>query len=294
MRKAHWMTRTALGLSTGLLLGFSASAVPFSITTAAGDGADTWASTQNPTTVNGSQNGARVSTDGAGGNRGTAFLRFDLANALQNTITGGTLSFSFNRGGDQASAGPFQLFGMVDGTDADARPGDGGWREDTLTQRNAPMLSGTDFTTFFLSDPLNQGGNPQAYGVLLGSFTFNDTAFQNGQAVTLGATNSVAFGSMSVSGDGVNSLGVNLNNFLQSDTNGLVTFGIRQVNTNNRAMTIFTKERPTTVPGSPVPTLSFDADLRPADEPAPAVPEPASAAMVALAGLALTARRRIA
>lgn len=261
-------------------MGVSAQADMFTRTTAYGDGADTSFQSNNASTVYGASTTLRLTNDGSGANRGYAYMRFDLAGVDATTITSATLQFNFNVGGDNASPGTFALWGLVDGTAADARPDSSGWSEASLNYNNAPARQLNSSNTIN-TDANAQTGTPAGYGVKLGTIAFSNTsAWFNGNSMSLGSTNAMGSGS-GVTFDA--NLAANMLAFLQADTTGVVTFMMRQETSNNRVMNIWSKERFASTSEGIAPTLSVVGD---------AIPEPASLALFGLGSLLIATRRK--
>lgn len=259
------MKKTSLFLAGLLLPTFSASAAT-TITTAAGIGADTYLQENAADTVNGTANNFVVKHQNTANNR-MGVLRFDLGMSFstQSNISGTSISLTLANAPQNYT---YSLYGLNDITAPDSR---------TLTGGNGWIESGTSGVTWNTSQGLRTGENPSASFTLLGTFTFITPAATDGTTITIGNSSSGV-----INGTG---LAAAMDAFMQADTNGAVSFAVYRTADAGAASTtnFYTKENLAGVGGvnNPAfnPTLTF-------------VPEPSSALMTGLAGLALLVRRR--
>ena len=231
------------------------------ITTAAGAGADTAGIRTSGTTNFGASTTFSVRGNGTSDDK-MGYLRFDLGSVNPAGITAPSLKF-VAAGSITAS---FTLWGLVNGTNADALSTSGGWSETGLTYGNASGRSGS--STMATSSGA-QAGTPTAYAVQIGTFSLTGltigTSFTLGTALT-NATQSV-------------DLGANLLSFLQADTNHVVSFVL--TSSTNTTSSFYSKEFSSAINA---PALSFTP-----------IPEPSTYALVAggmIMGVALLRRRR--
>ncbi|MEM1208961.1 MAG: DNRLRE domain-containing protein [Planctomycetota bacterium] len=182
------------------------------------------------------------------GNSDKAWIRFDLNGATPGTITDAVFSLTLADETARFGVFDFEVYGLNEGVAGEAPAGSGGWDEATITGSNAP---GNVVTSTFEVDA--------AETTLLGTFTkpvFNNQAGQS-VGITAGA-------------------GSDLVNFLNADTNGVVTLIVVRTTEDNRPNLFASKENGT-VDG---PSLTLT------------VPEPGSMGLAALAGAVLLQRVR--
>lgn len=205
MIRRFWERRVAGAILTAGVCAFGmsgAAAHAESITTAAGNGADAYVISGSPDSNFGTSGDLQVKNDGSNDafNRKT-YLRFDLTQFTSFTHAAGGSSLTLTYDGNPAPSSvtwnytdttfSYELFGLNNGTAGDAS---GGWTESGITGitwNNAPGNTTTDGTTFSSSVATD-----------LGSATI---------AIEPSAGTTLTFSSAA------------LTNFLNADTNGLVT-----------------------------------------------------------------------
>jgi len=251
---------TSLGLASHL------HAQTTTITTATGDGADTWVGRTTGGDDNfGTATSVQIRAPGASDERLT-YLRFDLGSVVPANITAPSLTLV----AASNITATFTLYGLVNATTADALSTSGGWSETGLIFNTAPARTGTSGITMATTSSA-QAGDPTSYAVQIG--TFDLSSITAGTSITLGtgltnATQSVGLTS-------------GLLSFLQADTNRDVTFVLTTGTTVGGTFQIYSKEFSSAVNA---PALSFST-----------VPEPSTYALVTsglMMGVALLRRRR--
>lgn len=175
-----------------------------------------------------------------------AYLRFDLS-GVTGTIADATLSLNI-RATELGNSVPVVLNTIADGHAQDAAPGAGGWQENTLTMLNSGLLT-----------------DPSGLLQSVGSFTVPGTP-----GPTVGPI--------------VNWTNSNLVPRLNDDTNGLVTFVIIGAPLlSGRGVNFWTKEN---LEGALIPTLSLTV------EDQVALPAPGTAILFCLGAVAIAAGQR--
>lgn len=219
----HYLTLT----TSVAILGSQIATAATTITTADGIGADTFIQ-QNSSGTNFGNSGTFNIKDDGNNNRRMSYLRFDLGSSYnqQATITDADLTFTLASSADVT----FEVYGLTDGTAPDNRAT--GWGETTVTW-NSP-------------EGLRSGNAPSGNFTSLGTFDMTD--FTDGALITFGANDSNTISSSGFSD--------NLNTFLQSDTNGLVSFAIIRSAGGSSSVTQFYSKN-STDPLANDPSLSF-------------------------------------
>jgi hypothetical protein len=182
------------------------------------------------------------------------YFRFDLS-GIRGDRDGATLSLQliFNNG-NRARA--LDVYGLIDDDLDDA------WAESTISYSNAPGFIYTD------PDPLTAGNQPS-----------NNFTVDPAEMVFLGTVTTPAGLGVMTS----NTVSLNLDAFLASDTNKLVTFAfLRNTSESSVEYRFATKENATA--GILVPTLTLPNALE--------IPEPATAAMFVVGAFAFAIQRR--
>lgn len=231
------------------------------ITTSTGDGADTFANRTSSATNYGANTTFQVRGSGSSDDR-MGYLRFDLGSTNPATITSPSLQLV----AAGAITANFTLWGLVNGTNADAVSTSGGWSETGLTYANASGRSGN---SAMATSSGAQAGTPSSYAVQIGTFSLS--GLTDGSSFTLGTGLTNATQSTDLT--------ANLLSFLQSDTNQVISFVF--TSSTNSSSAFYSKEFSS---GSNAPALSFSA-----------VPEPSTYALLAggmMMSVALLRRRR--
>ncbi|MEM6331887.1 MAG: DNRLRE domain-containing protein [Planctomycetota bacterium] len=182
------------------------------------------------------------------GNSDKTWIRFDLNGATPGTITDAEFSLALADETARFGIFDFEVYGLNEGVSGEAPAGSGGWDEATITGANAP---GNVVTSTFEVDA--------AETTLLGTFTKPVFNPQAGETVGITA-----------------GPGSDLVNFLNADTNGVVTLIVVRTTEDNRPNLFASKENGA-IDG---PSLSLT------------VPEPGSLSLAALGGAMLLRRLR--
>jgi hypothetical protein len=244
-------TLTTLAL-TAILSLVAASAHAAIISTADGNGADTMIRQDGATLqdTNYGSDGRIWARSSTSNNRFDAiFLRFDISDYASGSFTGPAADLSITKWRDTDTGETVNVYGLNDGV------GDN-WGESAITYNNAPGIDQTGAP---------DGANDVVSGdtTLLGTL---DLTGDEGDIFTLSNANVLTF--------------------LNSDTDGLVTFIMARDPNNNGIDDIASKEEAaldniTGSVGDFAPTLEFEATF---------IPEPASFLLLALGGLAFFRR----
>lgn len=242
MQRSSTLAALTLFTSVGFATAANAAVI---VSTADGSGADTTLSNdgQNTTTGPTGVHGAGTTfTDriSTGSRIRIPLLRFDL-DGVSGDLTGATVSMTltFNNGPRARTA---TVYGLTDET-LDS------WDESTVSYNTAPGFN----------------------AATLGNYSFDSTKWQNLGSLAIPAQASGSFSSTTAA--------LNLDSFLASDTNNLVSFFIVTGSDGNVIYDFRSKEGDVNA----APTLNL---------PNAVVPEPATLSLAAIAGLGLLARRR--
>ncbi|MEM6552654.1 MAG: hypothetical protein AAF750_11075 [Planctomycetota bacterium] len=186
------------------------------------------------------------------GNSDKTWVRFDLNGAAPGTITDAAFALTFLDNTGRFFEFDFEVYGLNDGLAGEAKLGQGGWDQATVTGNNAP---GNVFNSSFEVDA-NQT-------TLLGSFTkpnYNTGFDQEGESVGIAGVAGSAFV-----------------DFLNADTNGVVTLIIVRT-TNENVTSVFASSENTDFDG---PSLTLTV-----------IPEPGSFALLTCGSVLVLGRRR--